>query len=254
MPSDAGRRILLGLLLVVIGASILSDRLGRLEGNLTLSELLWRWWPLTIVVAGCIGLLRSLERPWQLIRPLTAIAAGTTLLLVTSGVAIRYFPDVTDQSYPLLWPAAVVLVGFRVALAGVEWSGRSRTGEAGFHTSVWLRGDSATADGGIESGGVRVVLGYLWLDLSKLPPTDKLAVLDVTAVLGRVHIVVPNGFEVERREAFVVGGRGLHYTSEPPKPRGKTRLMVNLVAVFGDVVVEESTAAPPGGEESRAAS
>ncbi len=248
-----GRRIVLGLSLVAVGTAILADRIARMEGDGTASALLGRWWPVVIIVAGCIGLLRFVQRPWQLIRPLTVMTVGALLLLVTTGIAARHLPTTANRYYPLLWPAAMVLAGSWLAITAVEWSRQGLTMQDGFHRSVYFRGDEAKAQSDFTLGGIRVVLGYLHLDLSRLSWERGPAALDVMAILGRVHVVVPDGLKVEQREAFVLGGRGVQVDGDPPK-QGDEQLMIHVVRVFGSVVVKASATTPTDADEPRSAS
>jgi hypothetical protein len=251
---SSGRRIVLGLLLVGVGTAILADRIARMEGDHTFSALLGRWWPMAIIVAGCLGLLRFVRRPWQLIRPLAVVMIGALLLLVTTGIAGRHLSTTANQYYPLLWPAAMVMAGSWLAITAVEWAGgRHLTMQDGFHRSVCLQGDAVEADHDFTLGGVRVVLGYLRLDLSRLPWLGGPAALDVAAILGRVHVVVPDDLKVEQREAFVVGGRGVQFDRDPPR-QGDEQLMIHVVRVFGSVVVEAPATTPTGADEPRSAS
>jgi hypothetical protein len=225
-----------------------------MEGDQTVFALLGRWWPVAIIVAGWVGLLRFVQRPWQLIRPLTVMTVGTLLLLVTTGIAARHLPTTANRYYPLIWPAAMVVAGFWLAITAVDWGGgRSVTMQDGFHRSVYLRGDAAEVHHDFTLGGVRVVLGYLRLDLSGLPWRGGYAALDVAAVLGRVHVVVPDGLKVEQREAFLLGGRGVQFDRDPPR-QGDEQLMIHVVRVFGSVVVEASATTPTDADEPRSAS
>jgi hypothetical protein len=212
VPPNTAHRVLLGLLLVGTGLAILTGRLAGSDGGAVTARI-WELWPLVLIVAGLIRVLWFARRPWELIRP-AAVILGASLLLAAHG-AIAWQPSLAGAHYSfLLWPAAVILAGCWILLSA---PGRTRRTPSPMvlDVLVWLRGDHLPASDVSGHGRVRVVLGYLRLDLNQLAEGGDNMTLDVTVVLGHVRILVPGPIELDRHPAFVLSSHGLRYTSPP---------------------------------------
>jgi hypothetical protein len=226
------RRILVGLAAVTVGLAILLDRTGGV-GQL-LSDLS-RWWPLVLVAFGLANLIRLVHRPWGVIGPLIAISAGIVLLLIT-------FDYLNRRDYPLIWPAVLVLVGYGIALAGVDWSDRRLPDENEMRQFVWLRGKRVVSRAtNFWRADITVLFGSFELDLRHADLYRKVTV-NVNAVFGTVEVIVPPGVTVHQRRPFVLSLAGVEAGVPPPRT---ARLTVNLLALFGTATVAEATTKEP---------
>jgi hypothetical protein len=230
----SGWRSLAGLLLVAIGTLLFVDRVDRIGGHGAAPELLWQWWPLLIVAAGCVNLLRLVPRPWLLLGPLLTVVVGLVLLSFTAGTAERRLAGAWTRHYPVAWPMGIVVAGFWVGLAGSEWVTR-RTLTHDRTKVVALRGDEIDIGGvPFRKGRYVVVLGHLQLDLSQAEFVG-ISSLDIMIVFGRAQIVVPHGLTTEVRRAFVLTGRRFTHTVTPPG--SDANLVVNILGLFGDAEI-----------------
>jgi hypothetical protein len=95
------------------------------------------------------------------------------------------------------------------------------------------------------TGRLRVVLGYLVLDLRRCEPTSFNCALNLTVILGHVRILAPAGVKVDRRSAFVVASGGLQYQSPiaPPEKddadddEATPQPVVHVIGILGDAQI-----------------
>lgn len=233
-----GRRTL-SLILVAVGTFVLGK---RIERSAELGALLWDWWPLAVIGLGLANLIRMIGRPWAwaVAGPLMLIMTGTLLLLHDHG-------HINPAVYPLLWPSALVLAGLWVALAGTDRSTSSPSMAPEFRRFVWLRGEQiARRPGPLVHGVITVLLGMARLDLRAVDLAQE-STIDVWVIFGGVEVLVADRADVEERRAFVFGRGKLHYTTLPPQG---AQLTVNVLGLFGDVMVTRTSLWVPSREAS----
>lgn len=214
------RRIFLGLLAVTVGVAIFLDRVGGIDEVL---PILRRWWPLALVAVGLVNLVRFAPHPWGVLGPLLVILAGGLLLFVTLGRVQR-------EDYPLIWPAALVLAGFVVALAGADWPDQHLPHQNEFRQFVWLRGQRVISRAPqFWRADVTVLLGSFELDLREAE-LYRQAVVNVNAIFGSVDVIVPPGITVQTRRPFLLDRFGVQAGAPPVDG---SLLIVNLLGFFG---------------------
>jgi Domain of unknown function (DUF5668) len=225
MPS---RRIFLGLLAVAVGTALLVD---RLQDRSDVADLARRWWPLLLIVVGLKNLVQLVDRPWMLIGPIIAILAGAMLVLVTLDHLERAL-------YPLAWPAALILAGTTLALAGADRREPPLEGRPELRQFVFLRGKRIVSEAEkFWRADITVVFGSLELDLRRAPLHPRASV-NVNAIFGSVDVVVASGVAVWERRPFVLGSRGLSPRGVPPPEA--IRLTVNVLGFFGDAATKHA--------------
>jgi hypothetical protein len=231
------RRVFLGLVAVTVGVTVFLDRVGGVVGIL---PTLRTWWPLALIAFGAANLVRFAPRPWGVLGPLLVITAGTVLLLITLGRLQR-------DDFPLIWPAALVVAGFVVALAGADWPDRRAPYQNELRQFVWLRGKR------LESYARRfwcanliVILGSFELDLREALFAPK-AMINANALFGTMDVIVPQGVTVQQRRPFILDRFGLH--AQVPPPDLAAHLVISSMALFGRVTVRQAIARRVGGTE-----
>jgi hypothetical protein len=130
----------------------------------SLDMLAWKWLPMLIVVAGLVRLLWFVRQPWELIQP-TVIVVIAILVLAGLGLYEPVSPLPTYRLVPLLWPAAMVLMGIWLIFMPPGPRPATSDGDDQLHIVLWLRGEARNWSTAFTSGRIRVVLGYLQLDL-----------------------------------------------------------------------------------------
>jgi hypothetical protein len=191
---DLGRLVIGGSALAV-GILYLLDAMGVLEAG----EVLGAWWPVVIVA---VGLAQLAERARPATGPLVVTAAGTLLLLSTTGV-------LPGSTWSYVWPAALVAAG---ALALTRWrgagpvrgavDGRDLVSATGVLGGAEVASDSPAFRG----ASLTAVLGGVTLDLRRARLDPGGAAVTATALMGGIDILVPRGWAVRVRGMPILGG------------------------------------------------
>jgi hypothetical protein len=222
--------ILLGLVLIVVGALVLLDNMDVFSFHFDLGD----WWPLILIVLGVVHLWNN--RNIFDFSGLFLILLGVVFLLaeldrICWGDVWRY------------WPAVLILLGLSIVFkrnpVPIPGSGRSGTpsAESSLHVSNILAGtDRRVTSQEFKGGDVSNVLGGTEIDLleAKLAPGDWL--LTVSTVLGGVEIHVPRDWNIEVQPTSMLGGVDDH-TRQTPQAGGG-RLIIKASALLGGVEIK----------------
>jgi hypothetical protein len=220
--------VFLGLVAVAVGVSVFLERVGGIDQVL---PALRKWWPLAVIAFGLANLIRFAPRPWGVLGPLLLVAVGAVLLLVTFGF-------LQWDDYPLLWPAALVVAGFAVALAGADWPDQRLPYQNEVRQFVLLRGKRLACQApAFWRADLTVLLGSFELDLREAELARR-AVVNVNAVFGTVDIIAREGVPVHERRPFLLDRFGLH--AEVP-PEFEDGLTVSVLAFFGRTTIMQAT-------------
>lgn len=221
------RQVVEGLAFVGLGSLLLLEQAGRLE----VLPLVADWWPLVIVA---VGLARAVTRPHNVAGGMVLAGLGGVLLLRTLDVV---------GSLRLAWPVLVILLGLWLVLGATGRAGRAAAAPGG---------DAPPGDGTLDlvaafedrrvdatgrriaGGSLVTVFGDLDVDLraADLVPG---ATLQVTTVVGDVHLTVPTGWRVEVGGPELLGEvtvRGLPTDGDAPV------LRLRVLTLLGDVEAE----------------
>jgi hypothetical protein len=236
----AGRRALLSLLLIGLGTAMFIDRANNVEAAAGFSMLAWKWLPLLVIVAGLARLILFARQPWELVQP-TVIVTIAIFVLAGIGLVEPVSPLPTDRYVPLLWPTTVILTGIWLLIPPPSRQAATQaTDDVGeLRIVLWLRGETRQSRGVFASGRIRVVMGYLQLDMRGSTWNGR-SPLDVTVFLGHVRILVPPEAPFVRHPTFVLTHRGLRYRQPPVEPEHQMLLRVSVIGVGGDAVVQVS--------------
>jgi hypothetical protein len=225
----SGRHRFFGLVILAVGMFLLGQRLGR---DAELIMLIRTWWPLGLVALGLTNVIRLIDRPWAwaLIGPLAIIVVGMVVLL-------RNLDRISPKLWSLLWPLMLVTVGLWIALAGIHWHRGSPSVDPTFRRFIWFGGERIIrGPGPFDHATLTVLFGAAKLDLRAATLAE--ATIDVFVFLGTVHVLVPDGKDIEERRAFVLRHDRLHFTTV--LPRGAD-LTINILGLLGDVTVTRSS-------------
>ena len=219
------RRILLGLLLVAVGAAFFVERVG---GTVEVASLIERWWPLGLVALGVANLFRFAEQRWALVAPILVAVMGSALLLFTLQLA-------EPEVYPILWPLALVVVGIAVAMAGADSGSKSLTAEPEIRRVVWLRGERIVSRADpFWRASLTVLFGALEVDLRDAVVHPTGAVINVNALFATVRVLNTSEQLAYIRRPFVLRTTGFETSHRPPGLAKDVKVTVNVLACFGD--------------------
>jgi predicted membrane protein len=211
-------RILAGLVLVALGTLFLAD---RLSPRVDVWGVIGDWWPLVIIAAGVLQLIHSSAPSFPSV---VVILVGAVLLVDTLDL-------IEGTAVGLWWPIVLIAIGFQLLYRGTVR--RSAVAKGQIDALVLFSERDIAPTPGWRAGGVTVVFGGATIDLRTSPPAQNGARLRVTAVLGGVDVLVPQGWQ-GRVAGFPILGSvrdGTQAGSTTPP------VTVTATAVFGRVEI-----------------
>jgi hypothetical protein len=194
------RGLILGVVIVVVGAVFLADSLGMLD-----AQSGWAMWPLAVIVAGLIVRLQ----------PGTANDVTGVILLI-AGVWLL-FNELGIWTYALwrTWPLVLILLGtwmlyrtrhMRQRAGGPEGYDQPRTAAQHVGAFVFLsRIARQTMGQQLRSGEITVLGGECAFDVTDVARGADPVVIDAFVIAGRIRITVPPGWVVRQRVLPLLG-------------------------------------------------
>ena len=213
-------QLLLGLLLVAVGAIALLGRLDLIDTDL--GQLIRTWWPLLIVGLGLAALV-SVPRAW--VGPAIIITIGVFLQLQRLDLIDVGFWD-------FAWPVVLMLIGITLI---TRYAGRAAEDPDRINASVlWWGADRRTRSQNFKGGSLTAVMGGIETDLRQAQIVGK-AEIAVFVFWGGVEIKVPPYWRVTVRGLPLLGGWE-DKTVLPPDPNAP-ELVVHITAIMGGVEI-----------------
>lgn len=215
-------RLVLGLVLIVIGAGAVAD----LAGAWDFSGFAGTWWPVLLIL---LGLAQLVSRSGRSVGPAIVIVVGAFLLL-------RNLDVIRPGWGRYVWALAALALGLALVLGSLRAGRRPRATKAPRLQRFAAFGgfEERVASRAFEGGDVTVVFGGADIDLleASLAPD---AALGVTAVFGGITVLVPPGTNVDLHATPLFGGVENKVEGSPDGPT----LRVDALAVFGGVEVRD---------------
>ena len=219
-------RILLGLVVVALGAVFLLDSAGVLDSGHVIDE----WWPVVIIA---IALFQFAEGTHGVVGPSIFLAVGSLLLLFSTNV-------LTGNAWDYVWPTAIILAGVYIIS---RWRSSGREKE--------LRGDDVIVADGIFGGptvasgsqsfraaSLTAVFGGVTLDLRAAKPAPEGANVKATAAFGGIEILVPHGWRIAVKATPIFGGIDDKTVHDSDLADDAPLLNVDGLALFGGVEIK----------------
>jgi predicted membrane protein len=216
-----------GTIFIVLGVLLLLDRGGALDAW----QVIGRWWPLAVVVAGAA---QALTRPRNLVGGAILATIGGVLLLWTLGLA---------NVMSVLWP--VLLIGLGLWLVtrrstGV-WHGPDVSHVVASDDEIVLVfSDRNMRVDARPYGGqaVTTVFGDLDLDLRDVTIEGRVR-MPVTTIFGDVDLVVPSGWRITVSGPELFGD--VTWRTPVDHPPDAPELHLQVVCIFGDISIRSAT-------------
>ncbi|OUM84427.1 MAG: hypothetical protein BAA01_01000 [Bacillus thermozeamaize] len=190
-----GGRWLAGIILLVIGVTLLLDNLGFAE--ISLGWIFSHFWPVILIVVG-VSMMVSQKGGGML-------AGGIIALLGVLFLARNLGWWTIDLSWlwKVFWPLVIILIGIRI-LFGASQRGNSRWAIMGSIQKTFENGPWK-----LESGGYTAIMGGIELDLRQAIIPEGETVIDVTTLMGGAEIRVPRDLPVICEGSVIMGGMEL---------------------------------------------
>jgi len=222
---NAGR-LFVGLILVALGALFLLEGTEVLDASDTIAD----WWPTGLIA---LGLFHALDRRRLTSGSLVLIGAGSALLSITADVF-------GDDGWDLVWPVALILAGAWLAFG---WGRRSIRKIPNVATvdglAVLSSTRVATRSDAFRHASLTAVLGGVTLDLTEATPVPTGAVVDASAILGSITVLVPRGWVVDVRGIPLLGGWD-DTTDRSAAGSGAPRVEIRALVALGGLEVKHA--------------
>lgn len=219
-------RLLLGIAVTLAGVLLMLGNLGVLD----LGQV-WRFWPVAMVAAGVVLILRRLLHP---VPGMVLVVIGGLFLLRSLGLA--------DVRLRHVWPVLIIGLG-----AAIVWdalrrdparsSPRNEDSSDVLKASCFLGAiQRAVTSAGFKGGEVTAFLSGCEIDLRRAGLSPDGAVLEIESVLSGVEILVPDGWDVRLEVVPILGA--LSDETRRPQSAGGPRLSVRGRAILSGVEIK----------------
>src|SRR5689334_6623107 len=218
------RPIVPALVLIALGVIFLLT-----ENHIIDTSVLWRLWPLVLVIAGAVRIYKHPRAAW--FPSLTLIVCGLILLAATLGY-LHVAPRV-------LWPLVLIGAGLILLWKTLTYESVASPLSSMSRENLTMFGGAEMSFSGNDFEGTQLtaVFGGYKLDLRKAIMKADKAVIDATAIFGGIELLVPTSWNVVLNASPIFGG----YTDETTHPepdRPAPQLIVSGAAVFGGVNIK----------------
>ena len=184
-------RTIIGLLIVVVGASFLLTNLNILPFDVGIAQ----WWPLFIVAGGVVMLLSDVRNYlWALL----VIGLGVLLQLKQFGI-------VDVNPWQLFWPAIIIVLGVSVMTSRGSSRGKIAASDREDVMAILSGSEVRVESKDFKGSRVTSICGGAMIDLRKAV-IKKEATIDVFAFWGGIEIIVPEHVMVKNNTSVIMGG------------------------------------------------
>lgn len=183
--------LLMGSFIILLGIILLLNSIGLV--NLDLEDLFSTYWPVIFIFIGMRFLLNR-GSTGEILSGIVFIAFG--IILIGNNMDLFHINMVSFWS--LLWPVILILVGINMVF-GKKGNGKSNfaiLGSVEKKSEKWVLKDSSFVAfwGGVE----------LDLTLAEIPQEE--TIVDLTAIMGGIEIIVPEDINIQCEGTAILGG------------------------------------------------
>lgn len=219
-------RLFFGVVLVGVGTVF------ALQGAevLDASDTIGRWWPISLVV---LALLHAIDRGRVTSGAFVIGISGLGLLALTTDL-------VGHGGWNLVWPIGLIAAGiWLVAGWGRRTVRRTPDLETVEGIAVLSATRVATRSAHFRHASLTALAGGVTLDLTEAHPEATGAVVDASAILGSITVLVPRGWLVDVRGIPLLGGWD-DTTDRSAIGSGAPRVEIRALVVLGGVEVKHA--------------
>jgi predicted membrane protein len=213
-------RIVIGLILIVLGAFLLLDQLGVADFGAFIAD----WWPLALVAIGVAQWFRS---PRNTAAAVVLVALGLLLLL----------SSLYDLSFwAVAWPLVIVAIGVWLIL-GRELSPATSDADTVSLSAVFGGVETVSNARNLKGGSLTAFCGGIVLDLHQATLAMDGAKILATAAFGGIEVKVPRGWRVAVDGSPIFGGFENSTDPENELADSAPRLTIKASVLFGALEV-----------------
>jgi predicted membrane protein len=223
-------KVLFGVGLALFGAALLASNLGWFD----MRQIVWRFWPTMLIVAGAAILLQRRHRSslW-----------GFVLLFWGLWIYADQLNWIRVNFWAVFGPTLLVLIGgsliWRAVMAGTP-EGRQAASDSYIRSFSLFAGSELRPQGVAFRGAeLTAVMGGVKLDLSAAQLDGETPVIDVFAMMGGIEIYVPREWEVVNNVTAMMGACVDKRHPMPATATPGKRIIIRGTAVFGGIEIKD---------------
>ncbi len=199
-------RFLVGIIVLLIGISALLNVLGITDFNIR--TIIFTYWPVFLIIWGVSNLSdyfggHSEEGETRVIRSLGQLIAGLIFIVIGFLILGRNLNLIdVDMAlfWRLFWPIIIIIFGISL-IRGVAPAKGAKS-----HLAFMGGIDIGKKPFTLQSGTYFAFMGGIDMDLRSAEIPEGETVLDLTAVMGGIDIVVPSDLPVICEGTAILGG------------------------------------------------
>lgn len=222
-------RIFWGLVLIIVGALFLADRMGGFD----FGYMIGTYWPVIFIILGLSILIGSGFR-----------RAGIGVFFIVFGAFFLLSEfDILDRDvWQYIWPASIILLGLWLLFRPVF---RHRSAEKFPDikendidlTCIFSGMKRRIESQNFKGGHATAVMGGLELDFTSAGLEGGKAAIDATAIMGGIDIKVPGNWRVVVDGTPILGGIEDKHKNVPDS-EAKATLFIKATAILGGVTIK----------------
>lgn len=233
------RKIILGIIIIAIGALLLAKNLGYLPQHV--SEVIFSWQMLLIA----IGFINLFGR--------NTIFSGLILITIGTFFILPNVCNVPVNFTQVFWPVIFIIAGIFII---ARWNKRGSIHSDKWHFKAHQHWDCKPTDNTIatdiieevnifsgtkrnlaiqdfKGGSITCVFGGSDLDLSKCQLADGVNILEVACVFGGVNLIIPSNWNVRVEVASIMGGFADKRVANFDTSNSSKQLIIKGATIFG---------------------
>ena len=220
------KRLIAGVIIVLVGAAILAINFGVLPSNL--KYYLFHW-EVILMGIGLIALLTSEHK-------------GTGIILIAVGGAfyLRNFIDLHFNFWQLFIPSLIIMLGLIMIFrrrSGNEDESKILEPGNDYLDDVAIFGGSEKVinSQNFKGGKITAIFGGSNLNMSRVKLAPGVQVIDIFALFGGTTFIVPEDWNIKVKVISIFGGLSdkQRVTRSAKENDDKNMLIVKGLAIFG---------------------
>lgn len=218
-----GRKFI-GIILVLLGAGILLDRMDVIE----FSKLISVYWPIFLIVIGAN----------QLFTRGYSSTSGVVLILIGLFFMLRNLGLLPGSIGSYFWPILLILVGLLIIFGRSRNVGAPMYRDDTINHFVLFSGlESRCVSENFKGGSATAIFGGIELDLRDAKLSKDGGFLDLTTGFGGVEIKVPAQWRVVVSGTPIFGGWENNTKAPVDFSEGDPILNIRCLAMFGGIEI-----------------
>lgn len=217
----------LGIILIILGLGFFLQQAEIIE----FKDIIENYWPLVLVVMGCI----------QLLRKNVSFIGGIIMILIGALLQANISDTLPENLTGYIWPSILILVGLRFVFSTNRFNKfeKYNVKDEDMVNSLALFSGVETKNNSqfFKGGYIAAFFGGAEIDLTKANLSQEGASLDLTAAFGGITIRVPYNWNVVATGVPIFGGWENKTKYEGTVNDAKT-IYVKCFAAFGGIEIK----------------